>query len=176
MKPRSGPLAHALAAALCVAALVTLPAPPALGDEVHPAAPAALDLGKPLPGAAYLEARLRAPCCWNQTLDTHRSETSDALRREIRARLESGESKEAIEAAMVARYGERILSTPRDSPLVTYALALAGCVVVAGAAAGSMVARWRRRGAERGPAPPPRDEASARAALDARIDRELDEL
>ncbi|MCC6216288.1 MAG: cytochrome c-type biogenesis protein CcmH [Polyangiaceae bacterium] len=146
----------------------------ARADQAHPASSASLDLGKPLPGAAYLEARLRAPCCWNQTLDTHRSETSDTLRREIRARLEAGESKEAIEAAMVARYGERILATPNDSPIVTYALALAAGVVVAGAAAGAMVARWRRQSstptAARGDAPRPRDE------LDERIDRELEDL
>jgi cytochrome c-type biogenesis protein CcmH len=57
--------------------------------------------------------RLLAPCCWLQTLDFHESELASSLRTEIAQRLERGESGEAIEDDLVARYGERIRAVPK---------------------------------------------------------------
>lgn len=62
--------------------------------------------------AASLIARLRAPCCWNQTLDVHSSPTADGLRDEIRRRAAAGETIPAIEADVVKRYGDRIRAVP----------------------------------------------------------------
>src|SRR5262245_9645491 len=56
------------------------------------------DLSDYVPGAARLEGRLLAPCCWIQTLDVHGSEVAVGLRTEIRHRLRAGESAGAIEA------------------------------------------------------------------------------
>ncbi len=77
-------------------AVLTLAATAALADE----------------DATSLIARLRAPCCWNQTLDVHSSPTADGLRDEIRRRFSAGETVPAIEADVVKRYGERIRAVP----------------------------------------------------------------
>jgi cytochrome c-type biogenesis protein CcmH len=96
--------------------------------------------------AHALEQRLRAPCCWNQTLDVHSSEVSQELRGEIRTRLRRGETPEEIEADMVSRYGERILAVPPDNPLGTFALVALLLAFGAGAAVVFMGMRWRKRG------------------------------
>jgi cytochrome c-type biogenesis protein CcmH len=106
------------------------------------------DLQGYVPGAAYLEGRIRAPCCWNQTIDIHGSEPSNELRREIRRRLRAGESKEAIEASLVERFGERILAVPPSSPLKSVAVVLLLVMVAAGGGAFVLLRRWRARGAE----------------------------
>jgi len=64
-------------------------------------------------GARALEGRLLAPCCWIQTLDVHESELASSLRAEISQRLARGESGEAIEDDLAARYGERIRAVPK---------------------------------------------------------------
>jgi cytochrome c-type biogenesis protein CcmH len=125
-------------------------------------------------GASWLEARLRAPCCWTQTLDVHGSEIATELRREIRARLSAGETREAILDDMVRRHGDRILAVPRGSAVGGVALGLLGVVAAGGAGLGLLLVRWRRRSAGA-----PERAASAgqpRDALDDRIDRELEEL
>jgi cytochrome c-type biogenesis protein CcmH len=101
--------------------------------------------------AHALEQRLRAPCCWNQTLDVHSSEISQELRREIRERLRRGETPEAIEAEMVSRYGDRILAVPPDNPLGTFALVALLLAFGAGGAVVLMGMRWRKRGGGDGP-------------------------
>jgi cytochrome c-type biogenesis protein CcmH len=128
-----------------------------------------------VPGADRLEGRIRAPCCWNQTLDIHHSDVSSALKREIRQRLRSGESADAIEASIVARYGEKVLAVPDKSPLKGFAIGLSAAMGVAGIAAAFMLVRWRRRSnqaqqtSKAAPsAPAERDE------LDERLDREIE--
>jgi len=63
--------------------------------------------------ARWLEGRLFAPCCWNQTLDIHDSPLASELRNEISARLARGEPALAVEDDMAARFGERIRAVPR---------------------------------------------------------------
>ena len=63
--------------------------------------------------ARWLEGRLFAPCCWNQTLDIHDSPLARELRTEISSRLERGEPAMAVEDDMAARFGERIRAVPR---------------------------------------------------------------
>lgn len=130
-----------------------------------------------IPGADRLEGRIRAPCCWNQTLDIHGSEVSNALRREIRHRLRAGEGAESIEADLVSRYGQRVLAVPPQSPLKSLAVVLSASMGLAGIGAVVMLIRWRRRSARatalpestaKGPVSPERD------ALDKRLDHELE--
>lgn len=127
-----------------------------------------------VPGASALEGRIRAPCCWNQTLDIHGSEVSNELRREIRKRLRAGEASDAIEASLVERYGSRILATPPGSPLKNVAAALAIAMIGAGVLGFRMLKRWRKP-AEKGakPAAASAERAPGDAQLDARLDAEL---
>ncbi|HEY3497748.1 MAG TPA: cytochrome c-type biogenesis protein CcmH [Polyangiaceae bacterium] len=157
---------------------LALLAPASAGAAEH-AAPAdsagyAEELQGFVPGAAVLEGRIRAPCCWNQTIDIHGSEVSNDLRREIRKRLKAGESPDAIEASIVTRYGPKILAVPPGSPLKNVAAALAVAMIGAGVLGFRMLKRWRR------PAQPPEkpnrkapEAAAGDAQLDARLDAEL---
>lgn len=56
-----------------------------------------------------------APCCWRENLSTHDSPTADALRARIHSDIAQGKSDEEIKAALLADYGERILSLPEGS-------------------------------------------------------------
>lgn len=133
-----------------------------------------LDLGEYVPGAAALEGRVIAPCCWNQTIDIHGSEPSTALRREIRTRLKAGETPAAIEASLVQRYGAKIMAVSQGSRLGGTGILLATAMGAAGVGAVFLLRRWRKRGragqvAEQAK-PSPRD------ALDERLDAELSRL
>ncbi len=62
--------------------------------------------------ARLLERELVAPCCWNQTLASHQSTLADEMRREIRRRLQAGETPETITRSYIEMYGPRILARP----------------------------------------------------------------
>jgi cytochrome c-type biogenesis protein CcmH len=160
-------------------ALLFVAAPALAHDEPHsPATPEyADDLLAFVPGANRLEGRIRAPCCWNQTLDIHGSEVSNELRREIRSRLRKGESAEAIEASLVERYGEKILAVPPGSPLKSVAILLSIAMAGAGVGGFFMLRRWRERG-QKSKAQSPTDKAAAGTDKDygARLDAELKAL
>jgi cytochrome c-type biogenesis protein CcmH len=125
----------------------------------------------PAPGERGLEARLRAPCCRDQTLDAHESEPARALKLEIRARLHAGETVESVERSIVDRYGEGIRATPPRDPMRIVAAALFGAIALAGVALARALRRWRRQGTTA--APPP---AAPRDAYDERLDLELEAL
>jgi cytochrome c-type biogenesis protein CcmH len=127
--------------------------------------------------ARGLEQRLLAPCCYQQTLDTHHSELTDELRRELRLRLTRGEAAVSIEQDLVRRYGERIVAVPASSPLETFALVVVVLVLVAGAAVWLRARRWVRKQGE--PSSPSQDEAAnlaGDAAYDVALDRALASL
>jgi cytochrome c-type biogenesis protein CcmH len=153
--------------------LVAAPASSAPNDEHAVSDDAALmDY---VAGASRLEGRIRAPCCWNQTIDIHGSPVANSLRREIRERLKAGESPDTIEASIVNRYGEKILAVPDRSPLRKVAIGLSLLMGAAGVGAFVMLNRWRRRvKAEKQTAAPAN--SGARDALDDRVDEELDKL
>jgi cytochrome c-type biogenesis protein CcmH len=157
--------------------LVGASASRAHADEVHTAPAASAQSSEELrtfvPGAAALEGKILAPCCWNQTVDIHGSEIANQIRSEIRRRLRAGESADAIQASLVDRYGAKILAMPADSPLAGIAFALLVGIGGVGVAGFFMLKRWRRAGAaSKTSKKEPRDEAS-NERLDARLDAEL---
>ncbi len=62
--------------------------------------------------ARELAARFVAPCCWRESLATHQSPEAAQLRQEVGRRLAAGEATRDIEAALLARYGPRLLRVP----------------------------------------------------------------
>jgi cytochrome c-type biogenesis protein CcmH len=76
-------------------------------------------------GAAALESRLYAPCCYNGTLDIHASELAQTLRTEIEVRLAQGETATVIQDDFVGRYGDKVLAARSDTPSAVLGLAIA---------------------------------------------------
>jgi cytochrome c-type biogenesis protein CcmH len=77
-----------------------------------------LALGQSMPGpdlereARALEAMLIAPCCFSQQVSVHHSPAADDVRKDVRARLAAGQTREQILNAYVGQYGKRILAEP----------------------------------------------------------------
>ena len=86
--------------------------------------------------AGRIEGELMAPCCWAEPVSQHLSPIAEEMRREIRAMLSAGKTEREILDIYVARYGERILTTPpaRGFNLLAYimpwVLAVTGVVAV----------------------------------------------
>lgn len=59
-----------------------------------------------------LQKRLLAPCCWSETVATHRSETALEMRAEINRMVAAGRSDREILDHFKGRYGMRILIEP----------------------------------------------------------------
>lgn len=144
-----------------------------LGVYLFGAAPARAE--QRTPGELAIESKLLAPCCWVQTLDMHESPLASELRLEIRTKLTQHVPAARIEAALVARYGERLWAIPPGHdprmPLVNIGfgglgIALAGLCLLAW--------RWSRRE----PSPPAAvgGRAARRDALDAQLDEALRRL
>lgn len=72
--------------------------------------------------ARELETLIMAPCCGGGTVADHVSPASDQVRREVRAMLADGKSKQQILDHYVAQHGDTILSMPpaRGFNLVAY--------------------------------------------------------
>ncbi len=107
----------------------------------------------PSPDAAALEREARqietmliAPCCWMQQVSEHQSEASDEVKRQIRALLAAGNTRQQVLDAFVAQYGRRILVEPPDEGFgrLLYMGLLAG-FVVGGAALLIFIRRMSRR-------------------------------
>jgi cytochrome c-type biogenesis protein CcmH len=86
--------------------------------------------------ARRIEGELMAPCCWAEPVSQHLSQIAEEMRREIRTMLAAGKSEQEILDIYVAKYGERILTTPpaRGFNLLAYimpwVLAVTGVVAV----------------------------------------------
>jgi len=89
---------------------------------------------------------VRCPTCQGQSVAESAAPAAQAIRSEIRRRIDDGESRGEIEAYLEGRYGSDILLTP-PSEGVGGLVWVIPIVVVAGAAAGLGVAlqRWSRR-------------------------------
>jgi cytochrome c-type biogenesis protein CcmH len=140
---RSRLCALAFSAALC-AAMPAAFAAPDHGPEEHEAI-----TFEYVPGAAALEGKIIAPCCWNQIIDIHGSPSSTQLRVEIRKRLKNGETPEAIQQSIVDRYGEKVLAVKPGSKLGSTGVLLAIVMGAAGVFAFSLLRRWRDRSPRR---------------------------
>ncbi len=127
--------------------------------------------------ARAIEDLLMAPCCFRQQVSVHQSPTATEVRREIRARLAAGESRQAILDAYVAEHGEGVLVVPpaSGSNLVLYVLpplALVGSILL-------VVAVIRRLSLPTGGRPEaalPAGNAGALRSLDDRLTDELRDL
>lgn len=155
----------AVALALCVAVLASMGCDEATSD------------GGTRVSARAIEARLHAPCCLTQPLDGHESELASSLRAEIAQRVERGESGDAIEDNLAARYGERIRAVPRgrDSrstiPIVVGAAMLASLFGLV-----MLIRRWTKRGADASVVSNADASAERRDAYDDRLEDELAQL
>jgi cytochrome c-type biogenesis protein CcmH/NrfF len=126
-----------------------------------------------------IEARLRAPCCWVQTLDVHESELATNLRAEIHERLQRGEKSVTIEDDLVVRYGERIRAVPRDEDPMDFIPAVIGTGMMTSLLGLALVVRrWRRRAIDGVPRAETNTEPanSKKDEYDVRIDDELAQL
>jgi cytochrome c-type biogenesis protein CcmH len=63
--------------------------------------------------AREIDDNLIAPCCWTQPVSEHYSEVAEKIRKEVRAMVAAGSSRDEILDHFVAQYGERILAAPR---------------------------------------------------------------
>ena len=152
-------LLFALAAALATSAAPTFADAPAK----HGAA------------ARELEGRLIAPCCWTQTLDIHDSPIADQLRAEIAQRLHAGESAQAIEDDLAARYGDKIRAVPRgEDPRVALPVIVGAAMSLAALWLAWLGVVWLRRTRHRPDSP---SEPSADAQqYDTQLDQALNRL
>lgn len=89
---------------------------------------------------------VRCPTCRGQSVAESAAPAAQAIRAEIRRRVDNGESRREIEAYLEDRYGSDILLTP-PSRGVGGLVWIVPIVVVVGAAAGLGLAlqRWSRR-------------------------------
>jgi cytochrome c-type biogenesis protein CcmH len=62
--------------------------------------------------ARAIDAMLIAPCCFTQQVSVHQSPAAEEVRRDVRARLAAGQTRQQILDAYVAQYGKRILAQP----------------------------------------------------------------
>jgi cytochrome c-type biogenesis protein CcmH len=115
-------------------------------------------------------------------LDIHGSDIATQLRHEIRSRLKAGESPDAIEASLVARYGEKMRAVPDRVPLDKMGgIGWLGVALAAGFI-GLVLWRWRQRGVAHasglaGPGEMPRKSGSeASEASDDQLESELHRL
>lgn len=60
-----------------------------------------------------IQDNLIAPCCWSQPVSQHESEIAHQIRHEVSDMVAAGRSRDEILDHYVAKYGERILATPR---------------------------------------------------------------
>lgn len=99
---------------------------------------------KPLPDetkearAQSMFREVRCPICDGETIADSQTELAFTFRKEIRKRIQSGESNDAIRHALMTRYGEAVLlQTPLHShlyilwlaPIILLALGITGCIV-----------------------------------------------
>ncbi|HEX9636353.1 MAG TPA: cytochrome c-type biogenesis protein CcmH [Acidobacteriota bacterium] len=92
---------------------------------------------------AAIANRLTAPCCWIQTVATHRSAACDAILLEIRQMLREGKSEAQIMEFYLDKYGEMILAARpvRGFDALVWVLPL-GALLVGGVVVVVVARRW----------------------------------
>ncbi|MDQ3679734.1 MAG: cytochrome c-type biogenesis protein CcmH [Actinomycetota bacterium] len=100
----------------------------------------------PAQRADRIAREVRCPTCESQSAADSRAPTSDAIREEIRRRVDAGEGDAEVRSFLVSRYGKDILLKPEARgvaglvwvlPVVALVCALAGLALAFG--------RWRAR-------------------------------
>jgi len=90
--------------------------------------------------------QLYCPVCENIPLDTCGTTACKDWREEIRLMLASGMSQEEIINDFVARFGDRVVGTPKDPVLRTLSLVTPWLMVLAGLlVAGWTILNWKQR-------------------------------
>lgn len=83
--------------------------------------------------AREIEDNLIAPCCWSQPVSQHDSEAAQQIRKEVPEMVAAGKSRDEIMNYYVAKYGERILATPRPRGFNTLVYILPWAALILGA-------------------------------------------
>jgi cytochrome c-type biogenesis protein CcmH len=125
---------------------------------------------EPLDRARAVERRVLAPCCRRQTLEDHESPIAQALRTEIRRRIDGGEQPAAIEDDLVRRYGEDVRAMPRGRDLRPVLGIGVGAVLLLG---GLVIVWFMRRRRAVASAAVPAAGAAADPGYEDRLDDEL---
>lgn len=96
-----------------------------------------------------IASSLRCPVCLNLSIEDSSSELARDMKRQIRRRLERGESAEEIRAYFVERYGEWILMEPEPEGMNLLLWILPALAVLGGVGlVVALVRRWTRPDAE----------------------------
>jgi cytochrome c-type biogenesis protein CcmH len=105
--------------------------------------------GRPRSAAARTEAiagDIRCPICQGLSVADSHTPTAEAMKEEIRRRIDAGESDTQIRASFVARYSEEILLRPETSGVsaLVWILPVAALLLAVGGLAFAF-RRWRRQ-------------------------------
>jgi len=131
------------------------------------------ETGKPADKAREIEDQLIAPCCWSQPVSQHDSEVSQQIRDEVSTMLAAGKSRDEILDFFVARYGERILVTPRAKGFNTLVYILPWAALPIGVWILVLLIRKLRSSA---PSPAPAPSPVTDSRYDSVIEKEMREL
>ena len=131
------------------------------------------ETGKPADKAREIEDQLIAPCCWSQPVSQHDSEVSQQIRDEVSTMLAAGKSRDEILDFFVARYGERILVTPRAKGFNTLVYVLPWAALPIGVWILVLLIRKLRSSA---PSPAPAPSPVTDSRYDSVIEKEMREL
>lgn len=104
-----------------------------------------------------IEGSLLAPCCWQETLKTHRSEVALQMKAEIARMVSEGSADAQIFEVFKQRYGNRVMVEP-EGGVWWVALAVPVFAGILGLwFAVHLVRRWRAAGSRPAsqPEPPP---------------------
>jgi cytochrome c-type biogenesis protein CcmH len=127
-------LPAAALAAVVVAALVIGGG----GRDTKPRSPAARTL--------VIAEDLRCPVCQGLSVADSHSPTAEAMREDIRRRVDAGESAASIKAFYVSRYGEWVLLKPETSGVGILVWILpVGAILLAAGGLALAFRRWRRQ-------------------------------
>jgi cytochrome c-type biogenesis protein CcmH len=122
---------------------------------------------KPRASQADLEGDIMCPVC-STTLDQSDSPIARRMKADIARRIAAGDSKQEIEDALVAEFGQQILAAPPAKGFNLLAWLLPFVALFGGAVVLGLLAwRWSR---DRDPSPPA---ARLSPALERRVDEEL---
>jgi cytochrome c-type biogenesis protein CcmH len=95
--------------------------------------------------ASTLQKNLLAPCCWSETVATHRSEVALEMRAEINRLVAEGKSDREILDYYKQRYGMRILVEPEGQRAFWVNLLPPVVLLAGGAWVIWLIQRWVRR-------------------------------